>query len=161
MDRCSCLRYEMFVSRTRDTGGPKTGARSGRSAPEKARRDPQSVFSSLLTPSRERDYTQVAITLPRSHMRILTTEAGLYGLRRSQLLEMLLLNQMGQKILHRLPSAPTYQLTREELTETERFLWVMSPAAKKAFEAHIVQFGLKPSAWVITALNAWTGMAAK
>ena len=123
--------------------------------PEKPQ-DTQTAFASLLTPPQAtRDYIQVAITLPRSHMRVLTTEANLVGLRRSQFLELLLLNQMGQKVLVRLPGAPTYEFTREELTETERFLWVMRPNVKTGFEAHILPSGFRPSAWVISALNDW------
>ncbi len=130
-----------------------------RVAPASTPADAQTAFASLLAPPQAtRDYIQVAITLPRSHMRVLTTEANLVGLRRSQFLEFLLLNQMGQKVLVRLPGAPTYEFTREELTETERFLWVMRPDVKKAFEAHILPSGFRPSAWVISALNDWASL---
>jgi hypothetical protein len=112
-----------------------------------------------LTPAQAtRDYIQVAITLPRSHMRVLTTEANGFGLRRSQFLELLLLNQMGERVLTRLSKAPKYEFTREELTETERFLWVMRPDVKRAFEAHILPSGFRPSAWVISALNDWAAL---
>jgi hypothetical protein len=122
------------------------------------RGDAQTAFASLLTPTGGRDYVQVAITLPRAHMRVLTTESGLFGLRRSQFLELLLLNQMGQQIFYRLPGAPAYQLEKQELTETERYLWVMRPDVKKAFDAHILKFGLRPSAWVISSLNEWASL---
>jgi hypothetical protein len=147
------------MAKTRDAGAPKPGAASRRKPLPAKPEDAQTAFASLLTPAQAtRDYIQVAITLPRSHMRVLTTEANLFGLRRSQFLELLLLNQMGQKVLTRLPGAPTYEFTREELTETERFLWVMRPDVKKAFEAHILPSGFRPSAWVISALNEWAAL---
>lgn len=141
--------------RARKSSTPST---TGRTATSK---DPQLAFASLLTPAESRDYIQVAITLPRSHMRVLTTESNLFGLRRAQLLELLLVNQKGSKVLHRLAGAPVYEFTRPELTETERFLWVMHPEVKQAFDEHIVPFGLKPSAWVITTLNEWAGLASR
>lgn len=152
----------MSKSRTSDTTKTVKRARKSEASATANRsvvsKDPQTAFASLLTPAESRDYIQVAVTLPRSHMRVLTTEANLFGLRRAQFLEFLLLNQKGQKVLHRLPGAPNYEFTRAELTETERFLWVMHPEVKKAFEEHIVRFGLKPSAWVITSLNEWAAI---
>ncbi len=147
------------MTKVRDQGTPRSGGAVRRKAAPAEPEDPQTAFASLLTPPQAtRDYIQVAITLPRSHMRVLTTEANLVGLRRSQFLELLLLNQMGEKVLNRLSKAPKYEFTREELTETERFLWVMRPDVKKAFEAHILPSGFRPSAWVISALNEWASL---
>jgi hypothetical protein len=139
------------------TAKAKAAAAAAASADEKT--DTQGYFASLLSPAGgEVSYAQVALRLPRAHMRVLDTESRLYGLRRSQFLEFLLLNQKGQRVLVRMPSAPRYEFARAELTENERFLWVLRPQVKKAFEEHILPMGLRPSAWAITALNDWAGL---
>jgi hypothetical protein len=45
-----------------------------------------------------------------------------------------------------------------ELTETERFLWLLRPPVKKAFDEHILPMGLRPSASATIALNDWAGL---
>jgi len=75
-----------------------------------------------------------------------------------QFLELLFLNALGQASLVRVPVAPTYTLERDELTQTDRFLWYIRTEVKKLLEAYLVQRGLKPSRWVVAALNEWAGL---
>src|SRR5262245_17975714 len=106
------------------------------------------VFTSLTTPVRSsRDFAQVALTLPKAHLHVLDTEAALLGLRRSQLLELLFLNDLGHRTLVRLEIAPKYELTRAQLAGTQRLLWYIRPEVKKLFDEHCLKLGLKPSAW--------------
>jgi hypothetical protein len=134
-----------------------------REAPSRAKKKSGApdVFTSLSTPvASSRDFAQVALTLPKAHLRVLDTEASLLGLRRSQLLELLLLNDLGHRALLRLEIAPTYEFTRAELSDTERLLWYIRPEVKKLFDEHCLQLGLKSSAWAVTALNRWAGITA-
>ena len=104
------------------------------------------------------DLIQIAINLPKSHLRILDTEAGMYGLRRSQFIELLFLNKIGHRSLVRLDFAPVYQFGREELSETERFVIYVRPEVKKLFDEHLLKLGMKTTAWVVNALNDWVGI---
>jgi hypothetical protein len=127
--------------------------------PTKRRGTARDVFTSLSTPvASSRDFAQVALTLPKAHLRVLDTEASLLGLRRSQLLELLFLNDLGHRALVRLELAPTYDFSRAELSDTERLLWYIRPEVKKLFDEHLLQLGLKPSAWAVTALNRWANL---
>lgn len=117
------------------------------------------VFSALTTPAKIRtDYTQVGISIPKAHMRVLDSESSLYGLRRSQFLELLFLNEIGQQSLVRLPIAPKYELKRDELTETVKYLWYIRKEVKKLLDEHMVRTGMKTSGWIVTALNQWAGL---
>ncbi len=119
----------------------------------------QDVFSALATPAKIRsDYTQVGISIPKAHMRVLDSEASLYGLRRSQFLELLFLNQIGQQALNRLPVAPKYELKRDELTETTKYLWYIRKEVKKLLDEYMIRTGMKTSAWIVMALNEWAGL---
>jgi hypothetical protein len=117
------------------------------------------VFTSLITPVRSsRDFAQVALTLPKAHLHVLDGEAALLGLRRSQLLELLFLSDLGHKTLERLDIAPKYELARADLAATQRLLWYIGPEVKKLFDEHCLKLGLKPSAWAVTALNRWADL---
>jgi hypothetical protein len=121
--------------------------------------DTNDVFSALTTPAKIRsDYTQVGISIPKAHMRVLDAESSLYGLRRSQFLELLFLNTIGQNGLVRLPVAPRYELKRDELTETVKYLWYIRKEVKKLVDEHMIRTGMKTSGWVVTALNEWAGL---
>ncbi|HKA87335.1 MAG TPA: hypothetical protein VKE22_06685, partial [Haliangiales bacterium] len=51
------------------------------------------VRKALMTPvgGGKGDWAQIAVTVPKAHLRVLETEAQLLGLRRGQLLELLFL----------------------------------------------------------------------
>jgi hypothetical protein len=117
------------------------------------------VFSALTTPAKVRtDYTQVGISIPKAHMRVLDSESSLYGLRRSQFLELLFLNAIGQQALNRLPIAPRYELKREELAATVKYLWYIRKEVKKLLDEHMLRTGMKISGWIVSALNEWAGL---
>jgi hypothetical protein len=127
--------------------------------PKGKKADVKDVFTALSTPAQVRaDYSQIGVTLPKAHLRVLDAESALYGLRRSQFLELLFLNALGQASLVRVPVAPSYTLSREELTQTDRFLWYIRTEVKKLLEEYLVQRGVKPSTWVVGALNEWAGL---
>jgi hypothetical protein len=93
--------------------------------------------------------------LPLAHLRVLDTEACILGLRRSQLLELLLLNDLGHTCLGRMDIAPPYSFGRDERTASERFLWYVRPGVKPLLDDHLLRLGLRPSAWVAVTLNRW------
>jgi hypothetical protein len=133
----------------------------GKPAPRAKKGAAPDVFTSLTTPvASSRDFGQIALSMSKGHIRVLDTEAGMLGLRRSQLLELLFLNDLGHRSIVRMEIAPRYELSRSELGETERFLWYVRPEVKKLVEEHCLKLGLKPSAWAVTALNRWAGLAA-
>ncbi len=118
------------------------------------------VFTALATPvGGPKDWAQIAVTIPKAHLRVLESEAQLLGLRRGQLLELLFLNKIGQQPLSRMPVAPKYKLTRDELSETERFLWYVRREVKKLLDDYLLRLGMRPSAFVVMALNEWAGLA--
>lgn len=120
------------------------------------------VFTALTTPAKLRDdYTQIGISIPKGHMRVLDSEANLMGLRRGQFLELLFLNAIGQRSIVRMPVSPKYDLKRDELMETTKYLWYVRKEVKRLFEAHLLRLGLRPSAWVVMALNDWADLAPK
>ncbi len=121
---------------------------------------PEDIASALGKPARLRaDCTQIGISIPRAHMRVLEVESNFLGLRRSQLLELLFLNALGQNAIVRLPMAPTYELRRDELAETVKYFWLMRKEVKKLVDEYMLRTGLKTSGWIVMALNEWAGLA--
>jgi hypothetical protein len=117
------------------------------------------ILKALTTPVHgAKDWAQIALTIPKSHVRVLESEAQLLGLRRGQLLELLFLNRLGQQALTRVPIAPKYRLSREELAGTERFLWYVRREVKKLLDEYLLRLGMRPSAFVVTMLNDWAGL---
>jgi len=86
---------------------------------------------------------------------MLSTEADLLGLRRGQLLEVLFLNKLGQRVLTRPPVAPNYRFVRDEQSETERYLWYVRRTVKKLLDEYLLKLGMRPSAFVVLMLNEW------
>jgi hypothetical protein len=115
----------------------------------------KALLAALAPVESSRDYVQVALTLPKAHLRLLDTEACMLGLRRSQLLELLFLNALGHPCVVRMGIAPAYSFTREERTSTERILWYVRPGLKVLLDDHLLRLGLRPSAWVAVTLNRW------
>lgn len=54
--------------------------------------------------------------------------------------------------------APTYKLTRAELSETMRFLWYVRKEVKGLLDEYLLKLGIRPSALVVTMLNDWAGL---
>jgi len=118
--------------------------------------EPFDLYSVLAAPAKgSKGWVQVAITLPKAHLRVLDAEAKIFGLRRGQFLEILFLNRIGRPALVRLPSGPEYKLSRKELAETTRFLWYLRASVKKLIDEHLLQLGMRPSAFVVLMLNEW------
>ena len=114
------------------------------------------LFNALTTPIRSgKDWVQIAVTIPKGHLRVLDTEAELLGLRRSQLLELLFLNKLGQRVLSRPPVAPKYRFLRGEQAETVRYLWYLRRTLKEYLDEYLLKVGIKPSAFVVLMLNEW------
>jgi hypothetical protein len=86
---------------------------------------------------------------------VLETEAELLGLRRGQLLELLFLNRLGQKLLTRPEASPTYRFQRGELEGTERYLWYIRRPVKRFLREYLLRLGMRPSALVVLMLNDW------
>ena len=115
------------------------------------------VLKALRTPltGAKGDWAQIAVTIPKAHLRVLESEAQILGLRRGQFLELLFLAKIGQQALRRIPAAPTYKLNRNELSETERFIWYCRREVKSLLDEYLLKLGMRPSAFVVTMLNEW------
>jgi len=141
------------VSRSRDAKSAKP------SATKPKKEEATDVFSILSSPAKVRtDYTQIGISIPKAHMRVLDTEANFLGLRRSQFLELLFLRTIGLNAITRLAMAPTYELKREELAESVKYLWYIRKELKKLVDDYMLRTGLKTSGWIVVALNEWAGL---
>jgi hypothetical protein len=115
------------------------------------------IEKALSTPVRGlKDYVQIAVTIPKGHLRVLGTEAELLGLRRGQLLELLFMNRLlGQKLLVRPSTSPTYRFQRDEQESTERYLWYIRRPVKKLLREYLLKLGMRPSGLVVLMLNDW------
>lgn len=99
---------------------PAKSRKANQPAPEKE------LLAALTTPvERSRDLVQVMLTLPKAHIRVLDTEASVFGMRRYQFLELLLIGELSQPMMLRPAFMAPYSFTRAELTETERFVIVV------------------------------------
>src|SRR5262249_47516612 len=119
------------------------------------------LYSVLSAPERGKGWVQIAITIPKAHLRVLDAEAKIFGLRRGQFLEILFLNRIGQPAFVRLSSGPKYKLSRDELAQTTRFLWYLRAKVKKLLDDYLLELGMRPSAFVVLMLNEWAGLGPK
>jgi hypothetical protein len=132
---------------------PAKGRKGDHAAPEK------DLLTALTTPiEKSRDLIQVMLTLPKAHIRVLDTEASVFGMRRYQFLELLLLGELSQPMMVRPPFMAPYRFTRGELTETERFVIYMRPEVKHLLDEHLLRLGVKPSSWAAMAIVKWASL---
>jgi hypothetical protein len=116
-------------------------------------------FASKTPNGPDKEYRQIGIALPRFYLRVLVGEAAFIGMRRSQILELLVLRKAGLLRVERAPSAPRYRVERKELEEVERYLWHCRTEIKEHLDRMRERMGnLPPRAWVILALNEWIGL---
>ena len=133
---------------------PAKGRKANQPAPAK------DLLTALTTPiERSRDLIQVMLTLPKAHIRVLDTEASVFGMRRYQFLELLLLGELSQPMIVRPPFMAPYAFTRAELTESERFVIYIRPEVKLLLDEHLLRLGVKPSAWAVMAIAKWANLA--
>jgi hypothetical protein len=100
----------------------------------------------------------VQTNIPRAHAHILEQEAKVYGLRRNQLLRMLLHRKRGLLPFERPVSAPTYKFTVKDLRESERYVWSITPEDKALLDQDCLAIGnLAYGSWIVFALNNWIG----
>jgi hypothetical protein len=107
-------------------------------------------------------YYQIGMMLPRFYLRVLDEEgAYLGGMRRSQILDLLVLRKAGRLRLERSPAAPKYKLKPDEIEELERYLWHCRVEIKTLFDLLRERTGnILARPWVILALNEWIGLPA-
>jgi hypothetical protein len=133
-------------------------------APSKARKaEPSSpdkdILTALTTPIEgSRSLVQVMLTLPKAHIRVLDTEASVFGLRRYQFLELLLLGELSKPMMTRPEFLTPYRFTRAELEESERFVIYIRPEVKRLMDEHLLRLGIKPSAWAAMAIVKWANL---
>jgi hypothetical protein len=109
------------------------------------------------TPSKS-GFKLVQTNIPRAHAQILEQEAKVFGLRRNQLLRMLLHRKRGLLPFARPATAPTYKFTVKDLRESERYVWSMSPEDKELLDRDCLAMGnLAYGSWIVFALNNWIG----
>jgi hypothetical protein len=100
----------------------------------------------------------VTIRLPAIYLKILESEAKLFGMKRGRFLEMLLKRKLGMLPVERPAMAPAYETTDKELAESKPWLWYLEPAFKKLLDEDRFQMGnLAISSWAIFMLNDWIG----
>ena len=99
-------------------------------------------------------------TLPLPTLEILEREAAVYGWRKGQLLEALLMEKLGMGIhLERKPTAPKYKFKSAAWTESQRWIWYVRPDLKAKFDALRVRAGnIKPQAWIVLTANQFVGL---
>lgn len=107
-------------------------------------------------------YFQIGMQLPKFYLRVLDEEgAYLGGMRRSQVLDLLVLRKAGRLRLERSPSAPRYRAASGEMDELERYLWHCRGDIKVLFDRLRERTGnILARPWVILALNEWIGLPA-
>lgn len=104
-------------------------------------------------------YAQIAFQLPKFYLRILDSEAERLGrMRRSQLLELLVLRKTGLCRFERTGTV-TYKAGRNEVDEVERYIWHCRTEIKDELDTLRARMGnIPPRSWVILALNEWIGL---
>jgi len=136
------------------------------SPPRKRGRPPKSSgrppgATSARTPVAGRGYVQVALALPRFHLRVLESEGKFIGKRRSEVLEFLVQRKAGILDVNRSASAPKYEPDPKELATSERFIWHCPAEVKKRFdELRMAMGNIGAREWVIFAINEWIGLKA-
>ena len=107
-------------------------------------------------------YYQIGMMLPKFYLRVLDEEgAYLGGMRRSQILDLLVLRKAGRLRLERSPAAPKYRVGPEEMEELERYLWHCRVEIKALLDRLRERTGnILARPWVILALNEWIGLPA-
>ena len=109
---------------------------------------------------KEGDLAQVAVVLPVATLEMLEKEAAVYGWRKSQLLEALLMEKLGMGIrLERQASAPKYKFKPADWTASERWIWYLRPDLKRKFDELRLRAGnIKPQAWIVLTVNQFVGL---
>ena len=81
------------------------------------------------------DYYQIGMMLPKFYLRVLDEEGVfLGGMRRSHILDLLVLRKAGRLRIERSPAAPKYRVEPGEIEELERYLWHCRVEIKALFD---------------------------
>lgn len=125
---------------------------------------PRSPFESKSTPvGSEKDaYFQIGVQLPKFYLRVLDGEgAYLADMRRSQVLELLVLRKAGRLRIERSPHAPEYRAAPGELEALDRYLRHCRREIKALLDLLRERMGgIPPRSWIILAVNEWIGLPA-
>jgi hypothetical protein len=106
-----------------------------------------------------KDRVVYQMTMPKSHLHILETEADLWGVGRGEFLTMLLRRKFGDLAFERPKNAPSYHPTEDELIETERYAWYLPSRDAPKLEADRLKMGnIAVSTWACLLLNNWIGL---
>jgi hypothetical protein len=102
---------------------------------------------------------RLSVLVPAGYMRVLRTEADLYGLTISQFAEQLLRHSVGLPGLTPRPKdAPQYELGEHELRQRYHFVWYMSADLESALaSARLVLGAANRKMWLVHAVNVWLG----
>ena len=104
-------------------------------------------------------YVQVAFQLSKFYLRVLDSEAEYLGrMRRSQLLELLVLRKAGLCKFERM-STVKYRAEPNEIDELERYIWHCRTEIKTLLDGLRARMGnVPPRSWVVLAVNEWIGL---
>jgi hypothetical protein len=103
---------------------------------------------------------QIAVTLPKATLEMLEREAAMYGWRKGQFLDALLMQKLNMGIkLERQPNAPKYRFKPADWKETERWIWYIRPDLKEKYDALRLRAGnIRSQSWIVMVVNQWVGL---
>jgi hypothetical protein len=130
----------------REKGSPVRG---------EAVRQPRSVRTPKPT---SRQTKSIGGLFPLAYLKIIEQEAGALGQSRSGFLTMLVRRQLGEILLERHPSGPTYQVDRKNLAASQHYVFYVEPELARRIEDEMLRMGnLSANAYVINLVNNWLG----
>ena len=101
---------------------------------------------------------QVALLLPRAHVRVLEEESRRLGLRKSEFLVQLLLARLGRLRLVRPTDAPSYAFLPTDLAAKARLIWHCREQHKRELDRLCLAHGpMSPTTFIVLELNRFIG----
>jgi hypothetical protein len=95
---------------------------------------------------------------PVAYMNIIEQEAAALGQSRSGFLTLLVKKQLGDVVVERAPTAPSYSVARAEMAETQHYVfWVARELAERIDDDRLRLGNLAANAYVIVLVNNWLG----
>ena len=95
---------------------------------------------------------------PVPYLKIIEQEAASLGQSRSGFLTLLIKRQLGQVVLERHPSAPSYELDRKDMSKTQHYVFYVARDLASQIDDEMLRMGnLAANAYVVGLVNNWLG----